>query len=179
MKAFTIFALAIATIAANALVSIAADHHAERAKAKPAHFEKFKALIGEWEMVAAPGDHGGMAGTVIYKVTAGGNAVEETVFAGSEHEMVTLYYVEGNGMALTHYCMLGNRPHMRALATSDPNKITFRCPDGEDPALEAEEHMHQAAFTFIDADHLKSAWTLSKDGKAGETHAATFVRKKK
>jgi hypothetical protein len=179
MKALTIFTLAVATAAASALVSIAADHHGERAKAKPAHFEKFKALIGEWEMVGAPGEHAGMGGTVTYKVTAGGNAVEETVFAGSEHEMVTLYYVEGNGMALTHYCMLGNRPHMRALPTSDPNKITFRCPDGEDPALEAEEHMHQAAFTFIDADHLKSEWTLSKDGKAGETHAATFVRKKK
>jgi hypothetical protein len=75
--------------------------------------------------------------------------------------------------------MLGNRPHMRALPTSDPNKITFRCPEGEDPALEAEEHMHQATFTFLDADHLKSEWTLYKDGKAGETHAATFVRKKK
>jgi hypothetical protein len=105
--------------------------------------------------------------------------VLETVFAGSEHEMVTLYYVEGDGLALTHYCMLGNRPHMRALATTEPNQIRFRCPEGEDRQLETEEHMHQATFTFVDADHLKSEWVLYKDGKPESTHASTFVRKKK
>jgi hypothetical protein len=180
MKTITICTLALATTAMAALVSAAGENHAERAIAKPAIFEKFKALEGSWEMQGGHDEHGGAPnGSVTYKVTAGGSAVLETVFAGSEHEMVTLYYVEGDGMALTHYCMLGNRPHMRAIVSSDPSKITFRCPEGEDRALEAEQHMHQAIFTFLDADHLKSEWTLYKDGKPEGTHGATFARKKK
>jgi hypothetical protein len=179
MKAITICAFALAMSAASTLLS-GGDHHAGRATAKPAIFDKFKALDGVWEMQGGHDEHGGAPnGSVTYKVTAGGSAVMETVFAGSEHEMITLYYVEGDGMALTHYCMLGNRPHMRAIPSTDSNKITFRCPEGEDRALEAEQHMHQATFTFLDADHLKSEWTLYKDGKPEGTHAATFVRKKK
>jgi hypothetical protein len=179
MKAITICTLALAAAAAIGSYSSAGEKHAERAKDNPAIFEKFKALTGVWEMQGGHDEHGMPNGSVTYKVTAGGNAVLETVFAGSEHEMVTLYYVEGDTMALTHYCMLGNRPHMRAIPMSDPNKITFHCPEGEDRALEAEQHMHQATFTFLDADHLKSEWVLYKDGKPEATHAATFVRKKK
>jgi hypothetical protein len=179
MKAITICTLALVTTAMAALVSSAGDNHAERATAKPAIFDKFKALNGVWEMQGGHDEHGMPNGSVTYKVTAAGSAVMETFLAGTEHEMVTLYYVEGDGMALTHYCMLGNRPHMRAIPSSDPSKITFRCPEGEDRALEAEEHMHQATFTFIDADHLRSEWVLYKDGKPEATHASTFVRKKK
>jgi hypothetical protein len=180
MKAITTCTLAFAMAAAIGSVATAEDHHSEHAKAKQTDLDKFKALAGEWEMTGLSGEHGGTPhATVSYKITAGGNAVLETVFAGSEHEMVTLYYVEGDGLALTHYCMLGNRPHMRTVPTSEANQIRFRCPDGEDRALEAELHMHQATFTFLDADHLKSEWVLYKDGKSEGAHAATFVRKKK
>ncbi len=179
MKATTICAFALLTTTIPDVVW-AGDHHAERAAAKPAIFDKFKALKSVWEMQGGHDEHGGPpSGSVSYKVTAGGSAVMETFLAGSEHEMITLYYVEGDAMALTHYCMLGNRPHMRAIPSKDPNKITLRCPEGEDRALEAEQHMHQATFTFLDADHFKSEWTLFKDGKPEGTHAATFVRKKK
>ncbi|HEV3302514.1 MAG TPA: hypothetical protein VG055_22860 [Planctomycetaceae bacterium] len=179
MKAITIYTLALAAAAAMLSVASAGEKHTDHAPAKNADLEKFKALSGVWEMTGAPDEHGAPGGTVSYKVTAGGNAVLETVFAGSEHEMVTLYYVQGNGLALTHYCMLGNRPHMRTVPTSEPNQIRFRCPEGEDRTLEAEEHMHQATFTFLDADHIKSEWVLYKDGKPEMTNASTFVRKKK
>ncbi len=179
MKAITNCTLVLAMAAAMPSVATAGEKHSEHAPAKNADLEKFKALAGVWEMTGLPDEHGGMGGTVTYKVTAGGNAVLETVFAGSEHEMVTLYYVQGNGLALTHYCMLGNRPHMRTVPTSEPNQIRFRCPEGEDRTLEAEEHMHQATFTFLDADHIKSEWVLYKDGKPEMTNASTFVRKRK
>jgi hypothetical protein len=179
MKPITLLTFVLATTA-MACVSLAGEDHAAKAPPKNADLEKFKALAGTWEMTGLPDEHsGGMAGTVTYKVTAGGNAVLETVFAGSPHEMVTLYYVRGDGLELTHYCVLGNRPHMKSVPTSDANQIRFRCPEGEDRALEAEEHMHQATFTFLDPDHLKSEWVLYKDGKPEMTHASTFVRKKK
>jgi hypothetical protein len=93
MKAITICTLAFAATAMAALTSIAAENRGERAKATPAIFEKFKALNGVWEMQGGHDEHGMPNGSVTYKVTAGGSAVLETVFAGSEHEMVTLYYV--------------------------------------------------------------------------------------
>jgi hypothetical protein len=181
MKAITTFTLSLVAAAAFGLAARADEKHAQHAPAKNADLEKFKALAGTWEMTGLPDEHAGVGGTatVTYKVTAGGNAVLETCFAGSEHEMVTLYYVQGDGLALTHYCMLGNRPHMRAVPTTEANQIRFRCPEGEDKLLEAEEHMHQATFTFIDPEHLKSEWVLYKDGKPEMTHASTFVRKKK
>jgi hypothetical protein len=179
MKTITICTLALVTAAAFSSLTSADDRHAQHAPTKNADLDKFKALAGTWHMTGIPDEMGGPNATATYKVTAGGNAVLETVFAGSEHEMVTLYYVQGDGLALTHYCMLGNRPHMKAIPTSEANQIRFRCPEGEDRALEAEEHMHQATFTFLDADHVKSEWVLYKDGKPEMTHASTFVRKKK
>jgi hypothetical protein len=179
MKSITICTLALVTAAAAVSVATSDDKHTQHAPPKNADLEKFKTLAGIWQMTGIPEEMGGPNATVTYKVTAGGAAVLETVFAGSEHEMVTLYYVQGDGLALTHYCMLGNRPHMRAVPTSEANQIRFRCPEGEDRALEAEEHMHQATFTFLDADHVKSEWVLYKDGKPEMTHASTFVRKKK
>ena len=52
--------------------------------------------------------------TNVFRVTAGGSAVEETVFPGTEQEMVTLYFVRDGRLQLTHYCMAGNQPHMLA-----------------------------------------------------------------
>jgi hypothetical protein len=180
MKAITTWTLAVALVATLGSLAPAGETPSEHAKAKNADLDKFKALVGEWEMTGMGGDeHGNGKATTTYKITAGGSAVLETVFAGSSHEMVTLYYIEGDGLALTHYCVLGNRPHMKTVATSEANQIRFRCPDGEDRALEAEQHMHQATFTFLDADHLKSEWVLYKDGKAEGAHAITLVRKKK
>src|SRR5690242_16920885 len=113
MTAFKNLALTFAV--GLAIVTFAGAEAKQAGDADWAHkgFEKIKALSGEWEVAAGPGshDHGPMAGTVSYKLTAGGSAVLETLFGGSEHEMVTLYYVDGDTLAMTHYCMLGNRPH--------------------------------------------------------------------
>src|SRR5437868_15374337 len=75
--------------------------------------DALKGLAGEWTGKAKHGDMEHEA-TVTYKVTAGGSAVVETVFPGTEHEMVTVYHQDGDDLVLTHYCMLGNQPRMRA-----------------------------------------------------------------
>ena len=179
MKKFKnlIFALA----ATFAMASVAGADVKQAGSADAAHegFEKIKALSGDWEVAPSAGahDHGPMSGAVSYKVTAGGSAVLETLFGGSEHEMVTLYYIDGDALVLTHYCMLGNRPHMLAQPQTEPNKLTFKCADGD--KIEAEDHMHQATFTFVDPDHLKTEWVLYKEGKPAGTHAFQLTRKPK
>jgi hypothetical protein len=179
MKTFRTGVIVFISAAALGFIAVADEKPADKGAAKQSAFEKIKALSGEWEATQSAGEHAAHGGTVTYKVTAGGSAVLETLFGGTDHEMVTLYYMEGDDLALTHYCMLHNRPHMRAERKSSADKIVFKCPEGEDTKLEAEDHMHQATFKFVDPDHLKTEWVLYKGGKADSTHSFDLVRKKK
>jgi hypothetical protein len=178
MKPFVFGFIALASLAALTSVVPADDKPAAKNGGQNAAFDKIKALAGDWEITGAQ-EQGLHKGTVTYKVTAGGSAVLETLFGGTDHEMVTLYYMEGDKLALTHYCMLHNRPHMRAEKQSSPEKIVFKCPEGENAKLDAEDHMHQATFTFVDADHLKTEWVLYKGGKPDSAHSFELTRKKK
>lgn len=181
MKSLGTCSLLLLTVAALGPVSMAAEKPAAaHSAAKNSTFDKFKAMAGEWEVAHTNSDHAMPGGSITYKVTAGGAAVEETVFHGTPHEMVTMYYVDNDGgLCLTHYCVLGNRPHMRALPQTSADTVVFKCRHEDNAAIESEDHMHQATFTFVDADHVKSEWVLYKDGKADSSHALTLVRKKK
>jgi hypothetical protein len=154
------------------------EKQAGQASAKDAGFEKLKGLSGKWKVSEDTGEHGMHGGTVSYKVTAGGSAVLETLFGGTEHEMVTMYFVDKDGLALTHYCILGNRPQMRAEPITSADKIVFKCRKGDNSAIEFEDHMHQVTFTFVDPNHLNTEWVLYKDGKPDSTHAFRLVRMK-
>jgi hypothetical protein len=177
MMKLAISAALIVAAAALGCSAFAEEKPAGKDEVKNAAFEKIKALSGEWETSQSAGDHAAHGGTVTYKVTAAGSAVIETLFGGSDHEMITMYFMDGNELALTHYCMLHNRPQMRAEKQTSPEKLVFKCQAGD--KIEAEEHMHQETFTFVDADHVKTEWVLYKDGKPASTHSFDLVRKKK
>jgi hypothetical protein len=177
MNAFRISMVALISATALGLSLGADEKRAAKEGAKHPGFEKIKALNGEWQVTPSAGEKSAHSGTVTYKVTAGGSAVLETIFGGTEHEMVTLYYLEDGNLALTHYCMLQNRPHMRAERQSSADKIVFKCPEGD--KIEGEDHMHQATFTFVDADHFKTEWVLYKGGKPAGSHSFELERKKK
>jgi hypothetical protein len=150
-----------------------------KATTKQSSFDRIKSLSGDWEVTRGPDGHGQHGATVFYKVTAAGSAVQETLFGGTDHEMITLYYVEDGKLALTHYCMLQNRPLMREEKTSNPAQIVLVCPKAENAKIEAEDHMHQVTYTFIDADHVKADWVLFKGGKPDSTHTFELARRKK
>jgi hypothetical protein len=82
-----------------------------KAKQGSAEFEKMKTLVGTWKGTTDIGQ-GPIEMTVTYRVLAAGSVVEERVFAGTPNEMVTMYFDRDGKLALTHYCMLGNRPAM-------------------------------------------------------------------
>src|SRR5689334_15922101 len=99
----------------------AAEETAPAKKNSP-EFERLKALVGKWtgktDMGKGPVDM-----PVEYRLIAGGSVVEERVFPGTPQEMVSMYYDDKNGkLAMTHYCVLGNRPQM-ALKSSDAKSI--------------------------------------------------------
>ena len=100
-----------------------------------ASLEQLKALAGEW--VAAEDNEMVKKGDLVsrYVVSAAGTAVVETVFPGSPHEMVTVYYLDGPDLVLTHYCMGGNQPRMRAKKAGGPRlDFVFEGGTNIDPA---------------------------------------------
>src|SRR2546426_3343819 len=152
--------------------------HAETAE-KNAGFERLKSLVGEWSVKGDAKDKEHHGGAVTYKLTSGGNAVLETLFVGSDHEMISIYHLEGKKLAMTHFCVLPNQPHMTAKAGDDHKKLVFTCQGGKHLDCEKDNHMHQATITFVDDDHIKSEWTMFEKGKAAGTHSFELERKKK
>lgn len=132
-----------------------------------ARFEEVKSLAGTWvsygQSDAPPGSK------VTYRVTAAGSAVEEVVFAGSPHEMVTLYTLDRGRLVLTHYCALANQPRMELQPGGAPHTLTFDCTSLGNGNVSKDMHMHHAEFRLVDASHIESAWTMWKDGAADET----------
>lgn len=152
-------------------------HAAEpaNASAKPHLLDRFKALAGTWSGTGLDGNSMPNA-TVSYTVTAGGHAVEELLFAGTSHEMRTLYVKDGADVVLVHFCASGQHPKMRAREERD-GRIVFDF-DGAvnfDPA--SAGHMHDASFTFVGPDELRTRWQFWEGGKPSE-HVANLHLKR-
>jgi hypothetical protein len=147
-----------------------------KAAGKHAAFEQFKLLAGEW-VAKGPSEEGPEI-HIQYKVTAGGSAVVETIMPGTDHEMVTVIHPDGDDLLLTHYCHLGNQPHMKASGKSDGKKVEFKFVRATNLKSDKAPHMHEATYTFVDKDTLRSEWTLYKDGKAASPVTFELRRKK-
>jgi hypothetical protein len=137
--------------------------------------ERIKSLAGTWE---ADADKDGKPDqTVVYRVTSAGFAVEETLFPGSDHEMVTMYVRDGDDLVLTHYCALGNQPRMKAQAGADAAKIEFAYASGGNMKSRDEQHMDSLLLTLTDATHLRHDWAMWKDGKVVQTISFDWTKK--
>jgi len=146
------------------------------APAKNEAFERFKALAGDW--VAVEDGEMMKKGDLVaqYRLTGSGTAVVEDVFPGTPHAMTTVYHLDGSDLVLTHYCMEGNQPKMRATATSSP-KIAFAFDGGTNIDAKHGRYMHNATVEFVSADELKSEWFEYADGKPVMTATMHLVRK--
>ena len=140
-------------------------------------FERMKQLVGTWEGTSDMGKEGEKI-KVEYRLTAGGSALVETLFPGSAEEMVSVYYDQKGKLAMTHYCMLRNQPHM-TLGKADAQTIELVfARKGNDINPAKEKHMHAVRITFTDNDHITEKWTMFENGKdkGGVTFKLTRVR---
>jgi hypothetical protein len=142
-----------------------------------AAFEQLKSLAGHWETEKSNTDKA----TLDLEVTSGGTAVIERVRmsdAGKTVEMITLYYLDGEQLKLTHYCMAGNQPTMRGSYAPETKTLTFEFEGATNLKNPNDGHMHHAVYTFLDNDHFKTTWTFRKDQKDAFTEDVTYVRSK-
>ncbi len=140
-------------------------------------FEKLKALVGHWET-----DKTNMnKATLDVELTSGGTAVLEKfhmVENGKPVDMTTVYYLDGDQMKLTHYCMAGNQPTMKGSYAPETKTITFDLVSISNLKSADDGHMRHAVYTFIDNDHFKTTWTFRKEQKDAFTEDVTYVRTK-
>jgi hypothetical protein len=168
-----------------ALVAVAVGVRAEDPKHegkgdKNPGFEKLKKLAGEW---VALDDKGKPTDQVVsaFKVTAAGSAVQETIFPGSGHEMVSVYHLDGKDVVMTHYCALGNQPRMKLDPKGKENELKFDFAGGTNLDPAKDMHMHEGVIKIVDDDHIETTWSGYNGGKPAEGHKMTMklVRKKK
>jgi hypothetical protein len=111
-----------------------------------------------------------------YAVTAAGTALVETVFPGSPHEMVTVYHADGPDLVLTHYCMEGNQPRMRARNASG-SRFDFQFEGGANIDPRRDRHMNSASLELLGDDEIRTVWTELKGAKPVFVAKSRLVRK--
>ena len=135
-----------------------------------------KSLAGTWEGK----DPDGNVSVTTYQVTSNGSAVREIMLPGTPHEMTNMYTMDGPDLLMTHYCAMGNQPHMRATtATGNAgNTIAFKSAGVSNLTAPDQMYMGEMSITFIDAEHIQEHWQSLKNGKPAE-HAMTFEKTRK
>lgn len=137
-------------------------------------FDSLKTLAGTWQghVTTIPpmegmGDNANVEVTL--RVTSRGNAlVHEMKAAGTADDPtrydhpVTMLYMDGDRLFLTHYCDAGNRPRMVAQTSPDGKKVEFAFVDLSGGTEHG--HMDHAVFTAIDANHHAEDWTYMMPG---------------
>jgi len=143
-------------------------------KPNSAEFERLKTLVGSWKGTTDMGQ-GPIDMTVQYRLLAGGTVLEEKVFAGTPNEMITMFYDKDGKLALTHYCVMGNRPGM-LLKSSDSKSLRFDFDETCGINVSKESHMHALTLTFDDADTLTASCKAIVDGKELPDHPTKLSR---
>jgi hypothetical protein len=78
----------------------------------------------------------------VIKVTARGSAVHETLFPPGARDDL------GSDLVMTHYCVLGNQPRMKADPKSPANQIVWKFDCGGNLDSKKDKHMHEAMLTI-------------------------------
>jgi hypothetical protein len=172
MKTRTAFVL-LATVLAVVATSARADDKGAPVNAQ--RLEALKKLAGDWVAVDKDGKPTDKVVSSI-RVTSGGSAVQETLFPGTEKEMVTMYHLDGADLVLTHYCMLGNQPRLRAEPGTDVNTIVFKFVSSTNLKSTDDHHMNQATLTLDGKDRFTAEWSSCKDGKPCHNVKLDLVR---
>jgi hypothetical protein len=136
-------------------------------------FDQLKALAGTWHATVTTDPPvkemgNGAIADVSLRVTSRGNALVHEMGENGKDDPtkydhpVTMFYLDGDRLLLTHYCDAGNRPRMAARVSPDGKTVEF---DFLDVAGNTKYgHMQHALFTFIDANHHTEDWTFVMKG---------------
>ncbi|HTQ98321.1 MAG TPA: hypothetical protein VMH89_16025 [Candidatus Acidoferrum sp.] len=158
----TILGIALGFFFLSAANSVSAQEMQHTIRSTPA-FDQLKSLAGEWQGK----DSTGVPIKVIYTVVSNGSAVMERLEPANEHEMITMYSLDGDRILVTHYCSAGNQPTMETgPATAASGKYDFAFVRVTGTKTPEEGHMASLSLNIPDKDHLTQVWTFDDHGKS-------------
>lgn len=138
-------------------------------------FELFKKLDGRWIGRSTKG----WTEDITFKTIAKGSVVVENSFDAHPNEtMMTMFYLDGSRLLLTHYCVAGSQPRLAATAFADNGRtITFTFLDATNLPSRDKGHMDKAVFRFKDENSFSSQWTWYQEGKESWMEEIQYERK--
>ena len=136
-------------------------------------FDQLKTLAGSWEghvtTVPQQAELEGKLMQVSLRATSMGHALmHEMTGAGRPDDPITMLYLDGDRLLLTHYCDAGNRPRMAGKMSPDGKTVEFAFLDVDGSTQYG--HMHHAVFTVIDANHHTEDWSFMEGDKVVRAH---------
>ena len=168
-----ILVIATVLLAAAPFTTAQAAGPKSEASAGPAAYARLKTLVGEWEA-----DTGMGKVHVSYELIAGGTSLVEKESGEKMPAMLTVYYLDGDRLLMTHYCMAGNQPRLQARAfNAETGEVAFEFLDATNLAP-GGGHMHNATFHLADKDHFSSEWEFYENGQRKMAETAQYTRVK-
>jgi hypothetical protein len=142
----------------------------------PSSFKVLQSLVGDWVEVDAQGKPGNKV-VSSFALTSGGTAIREVLFPGGDHEMITMYSLDGENLVLAHYCVLGNTPRYRARLENE-KQLVYECQGGANIASENDRHMHRGSVIILGPDRIQTEWLQLENGKQSLKVSFDLVRKR-
>lgn len=133
-----------------------------------AELERIKGLAGRWTSTTSMFGKPNERVYTEFEVTAGGSAVLERIFPGTPQEMISVYYDDKGKLAMTHYCIMRNRPSLK-LVDSSQDTITMDVTKVEGLKSKNDPSMGAVTIHFKDKNHFES--TCRSRGKGAEKEA--------
>jgi hypothetical protein len=125
-----------------------------------AAFQKLQSLAGNWEGK----DDKGKTVKTNFKSIVSDTAVLETLSPSGMEDMVTVFSLDGDGIALVHFCPTNNQPRMRVVpATDDVKELAFDFEGAGNLPSPTVGHQHHLVVRFDDPDHITETWTWRQD----------------
>jgi hypothetical protein len=150
-KRISLFALLVAAAASGAS---ATSHSA-------AAFKRLQALAGEWDGT----DDKHQPVKTNFKSIVSNTAMMETLSPTGMEDMVTVYSLDGDGIALVHFCPTNNQPRMRATPSTDEVKeLAFDFQGAGNLRSPNTGHQHHLLIKFDDENHITEIWTWRQGG---------------
>lgn len=160
------------------------------------NYKTLTLLKGNWALSPANEQEGGatkkgpakaLIGTdetaISFKVVGKSSAIQENLLPGTGKEMVTMYHCDNfkncTQVQAKHYCAKQNQPDLLLdAANTSLNTITLTCDMNTSLCGSMEGHVHMIRHVLSqDNNHLKTTYTIYKDGKLEKNSIYHFVRK--
>ena len=156
-------------------------------------FKLMKTLTGAWKLSPASVQEGKttkhklvapLVGKNItamdFKIIGKGSTVQENLLPGTKKEMATMYHCDNfkdcQKIQATHYCAKQNQPSLVAEDLSKDNTLVMNCNMNTPLCNSKATHVHNITHQLFNKDHLKTTYTIFKNGKFKKNSIYHFER---